>query len=113
VIAETSVSVFDSWSSNYWLVLVVKVGLVIVLYLTTFLIVSYREHKGESDPHRAGVAERRRARRPQRAPVRLDQRRDAPHECGLSGAVGPEHGKDHALLATSSSPSRARVFPKR
>jgi hypothetical protein len=24
---------------------VVKVGLVIVLYLTTFLIVSYREHK--------------------------------------------------------------------
>jgi hypothetical protein len=27
-----------------------------------------------------------------RAPIRLDQRRDAPHERGLSGAVGPKHG---------------------
>lgn len=45
MIAEAGVSVFDSWSSNYWIVLVVKVALVIVLYLTTFLIVSYLEHK--------------------------------------------------------------------
>jgi hypothetical protein len=72
---------------------VVKVGLVIVLYLTTFLIVSYREHKvmppiptepvSPNDVVPEGS---------QRAPIRRDQHRDAPHECGLSGAVGPEHG---------------------
>jgi NADH:ubiquinone oxidoreductase subunit H len=45
LIAETGVSVFDSWSSNYWLVLVVKAGLILVFYLTAFLIVSNMEHK--------------------------------------------------------------------
>jgi NADH:ubiquinone oxidoreductase subunit H len=45
VIAEAGVSIFDSWTSNYWLVVVVKAGLVVAFYLTAFLIVSYMEHK--------------------------------------------------------------------
>ena len=61
MIAETGVSVFDSWSSSYWLVLVVKVGLVVVVYLSAFLIVSYMEHKvlahmqGRVGPMKAGA----------------------------------------------------------
>jgi NADH-quinone oxidoreductase subunit H len=45
VIAETGGSVFDTWSSSYWLVVLVKAGLVIGFYLTAFLVVSYMEHK--------------------------------------------------------------------
>jgi NADH-quinone oxidoreductase subunit H len=61
VIAEAGVSVFDSWTSNYWLVLVVKAGLVVAFYLTAFLIVSYMEHKvlahmqGRIGPMEAGA----------------------------------------------------------
>jgi NADH-quinone oxidoreductase subunit H len=45
VIAETGVSVFDSWSSNYWLVLAVKAGLILGFFLTAPLLVGYMEHK--------------------------------------------------------------------
>jgi NADH-quinone oxidoreductase subunit H len=39
------VSVFDHWFSSYWLVLVVKAGVVLVFFLTAPLIVGYMEHK--------------------------------------------------------------------
>jgi hypothetical protein len=42
-IAEADGSVVDSWTSNYWLVLVVKAGLVVVFYLTAFVIVRRKE----------------------------------------------------------------------
>jgi NADH-quinone oxidoreductase subunit H len=45
VIAETGVSVFDGWSSNYWLVLAVKAGLILGFFLTAPLLVGYMEHK--------------------------------------------------------------------
>jgi NADH-quinone oxidoreductase subunit H len=45
VIAETGVSVFDTWFSSFWLVLVVKAALVLVFFLTAPLIVGYMEHK--------------------------------------------------------------------
>jgi general stress protein CsbA len=45
VIAEAGASVFDSWFSNFWLVVIVKAGVVIGFYLTAFLVVSYMEHK--------------------------------------------------------------------
>ena len=45
MIAETGVSVFDSWSSNYWLVLAVKAGLILGFFLTAPLLVGYMEHK--------------------------------------------------------------------
>ncbi len=45
MIAETGVSVFDTWFSSFWLVLVVKAALVLVFFLTAPLIVGYMEHK--------------------------------------------------------------------
>jgi NADH-quinone oxidoreductase subunit H len=45
VVGEAGVSVVDSWFSSYWLVLLVKVGLVLVFFLTAPLIVGYMEHK--------------------------------------------------------------------
>jgi NADH-quinone oxidoreductase subunit H len=45
VVGEAGVSVVDSWFSSYWLVLLVKVGLVLAFFLTAPLIVGYMEHK--------------------------------------------------------------------
>jgi NADH-quinone oxidoreductase subunit H len=43
--AQAGTSIFDEWFSNYWLVLVVKVVLVLGFFLTAPLLVGYMEHK--------------------------------------------------------------------
>jgi NADH-quinone oxidoreductase subunit H len=45
MLGQAGVSVFDSWFSNYWLVLVTKALLVLIFFLTAPLIVGYMEHK--------------------------------------------------------------------
>jgi NADH-quinone oxidoreductase subunit H len=45
VLAQAGSSVFDGWFSNYWLVLIVKVLLVVGFFLTAPLLVGYMEHK--------------------------------------------------------------------
>jgi NADH-quinone oxidoreductase subunit H len=45
MLGHAGVSVFDSWFSNYWLVLVTKALLVLIFFLTAPLIVGYMEHK--------------------------------------------------------------------
>jgi NADH-quinone oxidoreductase subunit H len=44
-VGEAGVSVFESWFTNYWLVLIVKVGIVLIFFLTAPLLVGYMEHK--------------------------------------------------------------------
>jgi hypothetical protein len=61
VITETGVSVFDSWSSSYWLVLVMKAGLVVVFHLAAFLdrqlhgAQGARAHARGTGPTKAGA----------------------------------------------------------
>jgi len=45
MLGQAGVSVFDSWFSNYWLVLVTKSLLVLIFFLTAPLVVGYMEHK--------------------------------------------------------------------
>jgi NADH-quinone oxidoreductase subunit H len=45
MLGRAGASVFDSWFSNYWLVLVTKALIVLVFFLTAPLIVGYMEHK--------------------------------------------------------------------
>jgi NADH-quinone oxidoreductase subunit H len=45
VMGEAGVSIFESWFSSYWLVLVVKAAIVLVFFLTAPLLVGYMEHK--------------------------------------------------------------------
>ena len=45
VLAQAGTSVFDSWFSDYWLVLLVKVVIVVGFFLTAPLLVGYMEHK--------------------------------------------------------------------
>jgi NADH-quinone oxidoreductase subunit H len=45
MLGQAGVSVFDSWFSNYWLVLVTKALLVLIFFLTAPLVVGYMEHK--------------------------------------------------------------------
>jgi NADH-quinone oxidoreductase subunit H len=45
VIAQAGVSFVDQWFGNYWLVLVVKAGIVLVFFLVAPLGIGYMEHK--------------------------------------------------------------------
>jgi NADH-quinone oxidoreductase subunit H len=45
VIAQSGVSVFEQWFSNYWLVIVSKALVVLVFFLVVPLVVGYMEHK--------------------------------------------------------------------
>ncbi|MGZ4124052.1 MAG: NADH-quinone oxidoreductase subunit NuoH [Actinomycetota bacterium] len=45
MLGQAGASVFDSWFSNYWLVLVTKALIVLVFFLTAPLVVGYMEHK--------------------------------------------------------------------
>jgi NADH-quinone oxidoreductase subunit H len=45
MLGQAGVSVFDSWFSSYWLVLVTKALLVLIFFLTAPLVVGYMEHK--------------------------------------------------------------------
>jgi NADH-quinone oxidoreductase subunit H len=45
VIATTGVSLFDSWSENFWIVLVLKTVVVLMFFLIVPLVVGYLEHK--------------------------------------------------------------------
>jgi NADH-quinone oxidoreductase subunit H len=62
VIAQSGVSFVDQWFDSYWLVLVVKAGIVLVFFLTAPLVVGYMEHKvlahmqGRLGPWYAGVS---------------------------------------------------------
>ncbi|MEX2202625.1 MAG: complex I subunit 1 family protein, partial [Actinomycetota bacterium] len=43
--AQAGVSFVDQWFGNYWLVLVVKAGIVLVFFLVAPLGIGYMEHK--------------------------------------------------------------------
>lgn len=45
MIAQAGVSFVDQWFGNYWLVLVVKAGIVLVFFLVAPLGIGYMEHK--------------------------------------------------------------------
>jgi NADH-quinone oxidoreductase subunit H len=45
VVGEAGVSIFETWFSSYWLVLIVKAAVVLVFFLTAPLLVGYMEHK--------------------------------------------------------------------
>ncbi len=45
MLGQAGASVFDSWFSNYWLVLITKALIVLVFFLTAPLVVGYMEHK--------------------------------------------------------------------
>jgi NADH-quinone oxidoreductase subunit H len=45
VIAQSGVSVFEQWFSNYWLVIVSKAAVVLMFFLVVPLVVGYMEHK--------------------------------------------------------------------
>ena len=45
MIATAGVSIFDSWSDNFWIVLVLKTAVVLVFFLVVPLVVGYIEHK--------------------------------------------------------------------
>jgi NADH-quinone oxidoreductase subunit H len=45
ILGRAGASVFDTWFSSYWLVLVTKALLVLIFFLTAPLIVGYMEHK--------------------------------------------------------------------
>jgi NADH-quinone oxidoreductase subunit H len=45
MLGQAGASVFDSWFSNYWLVLVTKALIVLIFFLTAPLVVGYMEHK--------------------------------------------------------------------
>ncbi|RPI26423.1 MAG: hypothetical protein EHM57_00070, partial [Actinobacteria bacterium] len=43
--AQSGVSVFEQWFSNYWLVIISKSLVVLVFFLVVPLVVGYMEHK--------------------------------------------------------------------
>ena len=45
ILAQAGTSFVDQWFSNYWLVLVVKAGIVLVFFLVAPLGIGYMEHK--------------------------------------------------------------------
>ena len=45
MIGQAGVSIFNEWFSNYWLVLVVKAGVVLGFFLVAPMVVGYAEHK--------------------------------------------------------------------
>jgi len=45
VIATTGISIFDDWTSNFWLALILKTAVVLVFFLVVPLVVGYIEHK--------------------------------------------------------------------
>ena len=45
MIAQSGVSIFEQWFSNYWLVIVSKALVVLVFFLVVPLVVGYMEHK--------------------------------------------------------------------
>jgi NADH-quinone oxidoreductase subunit H len=45
VIGATGTPIFDSWSSNFWLVLIIKTAAVLLFFLVVPLVVGYIEHK--------------------------------------------------------------------
>jgi len=45
VIGQAGASIFNEWFSNYWLVLVVKAGVVLGFFLVAPMVVGYAEHK--------------------------------------------------------------------
>ena len=45
MIGEAGVSIFESWSSNFWIVLVLKTAVVLMFFLVVPLGVGYMEHK--------------------------------------------------------------------
>ena len=45
MIATTGVSIFDDWTSNFWLALILKTAVVLVFFLVVPLVVGYIEHK--------------------------------------------------------------------
>ena len=45
MIGEAGVSIFESWSSNFWIVLVLKTAVVLMFFLVVPLAVGYMEHK--------------------------------------------------------------------
>jgi NADH-quinone oxidoreductase subunit H len=61
VIAQAATSVFDSWTSNFWLALILKTVVVLLFFLVVPLMVGYMEHKvlahmqGRLGPMEAGA----------------------------------------------------------
>jgi len=45
VIGEAGVSIFESWSSNFWIVLLLKTIVVLLFFLVVPLAIGYMEHK--------------------------------------------------------------------
>jgi NADH-quinone oxidoreductase subunit H len=45
VIAQAGVSIFEQWFDNFWIVLVLKAGVVLVFFLVVPLGIGYMEHK--------------------------------------------------------------------
>jgi NADH-quinone oxidoreductase subunit H len=45
VIAQAGVSIFDSWTSSFWLVLLMKTVVVMLFFLVVPLVIGYMEHK--------------------------------------------------------------------
>ena len=45
MIGQAGASIFNEWFSNYWLVLVVKAGVVLGFFLVAPMVVGYAEHK--------------------------------------------------------------------
>jgi NADH-quinone oxidoreductase subunit H len=45
IATQTGVSIFDGWSSNFWVVLILKTVVVLLFFLIVPLVVGYIEHK--------------------------------------------------------------------